>query len=38
VAVRRKDIFGKAVWKFDPGEEMREIIHQVDAGVLPPTR
>ncbi len=33
--VRREDIFGKAVWKFDLGEEVRKMMRQVDAGVLP---
>jgi membrane protease YdiL (CAAX protease family) len=30
LVVARKDIIGKIVWKFDPGEEVKQMMRQVD--------
>jgi hypothetical protein len=35
VVIQRKDVLGKAVWKFDPGEEVKQMMLQVETGSSP---
>jgi len=31
VVIERKDIVGKVVWKFDPGEDVKQLMRQIEA-------
>jgi hypothetical protein len=35
VVIQRKDVLGKAVWKFDPGEEVKQMMRQDETGSSP---
>ena len=35
VVIQRKDVLGKAVWKFDPGEEVKQMMSQDETGSSP---
>jgi len=38
VVIQRKNVFGKALWKFDPGEEVKQMMRQVETGSSPERR
>ncbi|MEI6178356.1 MAG: hypothetical protein WCS43_15795, partial [Verrucomicrobiota bacterium] len=38
VSIQKKDVFGKAIWKFDPGEEVKQMMRQVQTGSSAPSK